>query len=199
MIRKQFPNMGLTITAIDEYANTRDENLLMTAGDYIDEVASVNAFDAIIESSGFFRVYKEVRGYYTQPREGQERKDPRIDRIISPTPELLRMGWTYGFVGVECKRSGIKANTAIAQMMDYQRAIWTLNSGHKIHLSYCFLWHLKKCHGFVGSLFAQQKLGSAYVHYNTFTLSVGEHVLFRLSDRGVEIPQINVGNRAGSR
>jgi hypothetical protein len=191
--------MTILATGLDEYANGLDENLLMTSGNYLDERQSVEAFDRIVEPSGLFKVHKEVRGYYTQPREGQERKDPRIDRILSPSPELLLSGWGYGFVGVECKRSGIKANTAIAQMMDYQRAIWTLNTGHKIHLSYCFLWPLKKCHGFAGSIFAQQKLGSAYVHYNTFTLSVGEHVLFRLSDRGPEIPQINVGNRAGSR
>jgi hypothetical protein len=177
----------------------RQNDALMTTGCYKDETESVLALSEILVESGQFKIYKEVWGYYTQPREGQERKNPRIDMILSPNPQMLKAGWRYGFIGIECKRSNIKANHAIAQMMDYQRAIWTLNTGHKICLSYCFLWHFPKCHGFVGSMFAQQKLGSAYIHYNTFTLAVGEHVLLRMHDNKIEIPQINVGNRAGSR
>jgi hypothetical protein len=173
---------------------------LLTVGDFADEAQSVISLDRHLQRCGQFKIYKEVPGYYTQPREGQDRKDPRIDRIISPTPELIRMGWHYGFIGIECKRSNIKANHPIAQMMDYQRAVWTINNGFKIALSYCFLWPFEKCHGFLGSMLAQQKLGSAYVtSYGTFTLAVGEHVLFRMSEDKIEVPHINVGNRAGSR
>lgn len=179
---------------------TVDSTCILTSGEFLTEEDSVARLHSILSDSGLFKIFREVGGYYTQPREGQDRKDPRIDLIVGPKPELLALGWNYGFVGIECKKSGVKANNAIAQMLDYQRAVWTLPKGYKIVLSHCFLWPLEKQHGVISSIFAQQKLGSAFTtNFYDLVLATGEVVIFRYGHSGAEVCQRNVGNRAGSR
>lgn len=137
-----------------------------TTGEWATELESVAALDAHVEVTGLFSIYREVRGYYLQPRIGQEDKTPRIDRILVPKPELIAAGWTLGCVGVECKRSNEKIGRPISQMLDYSRAAWLIKPANDlwIVLRWVFLWPAKATGGPIASVLAQNRLGT--LHYD---------------------------------
>ncbi len=119
----------------------------LTCGEYALEVDSAKAFDAAVEQSGLFKIWCEVPGELLQPLPGKKEKDFRIDRILCPAEKLRAAGWTKGLIGVELKRSGEKVGPPLSQCLDYLRAAWTLPSGVRVLIDYCFLWPLQKCGG----------------------------------------------------
>lgn len=134
-----------------------------TAGYYRTEVESCTALDRALEKPGLFNIYREVPGYFLQPKLGQEFKNPRIDRILTPKPALTALGWEYGPIGIECKRSMMRLGPPISQLLDYNRAIFEIKKGVWIKPEWLFLWPLDKVTGPVESILAQHRLGGAWV------------------------------------
>lgn len=154
-----------------------------------------------MEDSGLFKIYREVPGYYIQRRLHQEEKNARIDRVLSPRDSLIRCGWQHGPIGIEVKAPGTKAGPAIAQMLDYSRAVWTIPSGFNFYLSWIFLWHLEVQTNTVASILAQHRLGTACTSpWEMFTLASGQVSLLRIRrDNEVLVGKATNGRRAGSR
>lgn len=174
-----------------------------TCGDWNTEDESMAALDDIIEHSGLFMIYREVRGFYLQPRLDQELKRPRIDRVLVPRPSLIQGGWQHGPIGVEGKRSGERVGPAIAQILDYSRAAWLVepSKGLWVMLPWLFLWPAKKTGGTVASILAQHRVGTAEPTYrNGIKFATGEQVLGSFGPAGTyRIGKGTNGRKAGSR
>lgn len=180
------------------YADTRN---LVTAGSWATEEASCAALDTILDLIDGFRVFREVRGVYTQPRVAQDQKTPRIDRVLTPLPKLMELGWCHGPIGIECKRSGEKLGPPISQCLDYSRALWEINHNW-VALNWVFLWPAEKTSGTVASILAQQRIGTADTsRYHSLKLASGEAVLARFDVDGhlEHVKDGNWGRKTGSR
>lgn len=145
-----------------DYAWAQTSRFAITCGKWDTEAESVAAFDRYIAALGCFNVYTEVRGRYQFLRPAQALKAPRIDRILFPTPRLVEVGWTFGPVGVECKRSGTKTGPALNQLLDYTHAVWKIN--HTWFLpEWYFLWPVQPTSGPLESILAQHRAGGIYM------------------------------------
>jgi hypothetical protein len=177
---------------------------IKTTGPWMNEDQAKDALDEEVEKTGLFNIYREVPGYYVQRRLHQEEKEPRIDRILSPRPKLLDLRWPHGPIGIEVKVPGTKIGPVVAQMLDYSRAIWTVK-GFNFYLSWTFLWHLEKQTSTIGSILAQHRLGTAYLHRpespwgGLFFYSGDLHFLRCRWSGEVELGEASNGRRAGSR
>lgn len=180
------------------YGDTRNR---LTAGRWATEQDSVAELDRILTQIGAFNVYREVVGEYIQPRVGQDRKTPRIDRMLIPKTELIEAGWAHGPIGIECKRSGEKLGPAIAQCIDYSRAVWH-HRDYRLALNWVFLWPAEKTHGALASILAQQRIGTAFTSpYELLKLASGEQVLASFNPDG-QLRRVRAGDwgrKAGSR
>jgi hypothetical protein len=176
---------------------------LYTAGPWQSEADSAAALDAALARCDLWRVYKEVPGTLVQPRPVQQDRSVRIDRILVPGETLRNLGWTQGVVGIEIKRSGIKANEALAQCLDYGRSVFTLpTAGIDVWLKWVFLWPLEKTSGVVASILAQNRIGTAYAHRHcSLHLCSGETALLYASAdlQEVRIGKGSCGQKTGSR
>lgn len=175
----------------------------VTIGQWPDEASSARALDASLAQTTLFRVYREVWGTLTQRRPGQDGKDLRIDRVLVPTGELLKRGWTHGAVGIEVKRSNIKIGPPLAQSMDYSRTAWTLpeTGGIKVWLDWVFLWPMDRQTGPMASILAQNRIGCAYsTRWTVLHLKCGEQNLIKIERDGqIDIGEARNGQKAGSR
>lgn len=145
-----------------------------TIGQWSTESDSVAALDRVLRIGDLFRVYGEVKGTLVQPRPGQRDKGMRIDRLCTPTAKLLNLGWTFGAIGLEAKRSGEKIGPAIAQAMDYGRSVWELPGGMSAWLEYVFIWPMTRPAGTVESICAQHRIGHAHsTDWHALRLQVG--------------------------
>lgn len=175
-----------------------------TAGSYATEAEAAAAFDDAVLACGLWTVYIEVPGTLCQPRPAQSDKSLRIDRVLVPNQRLRDLGWAYGVIGVEIKKSGIGIGPPIAQAMDYSRAVWTLSQlgGTRVWLDWVFIWPMPKQSFTVASILTQNRIGSASSDIWTFLqLKSGEHNLIKVSRDGrIEIGHAIVnGRKAGSR
>jgi hypothetical protein len=160
---------------------TRDDE---TTGDWLTEQASAEAFEAAITPSGLFRVYREVAGILIQPRPSQVDKTMRIDRLLVPTAKLSAIGWAYGAIGVEIKRSGVKIGPPLAQAMDYTRGVWPIR-GILVQLGAVFLWPCGKQHGPVASLMAHNRVGTVSTSpWVSAYFQFGEETILRIDKSG---------------
>ena len=143
-----------------------NESIQTTAGQFVDEPASCQAFDDAIERSGWFRVHREVRGEYLFRRPGCEQAQPRIDRILVPTSVAMAAGWSMGFVGVEIKKSGTKLGKIVAQCMDYATACWRMPNGCRYVTEWVFIFPAEQPIGDLASVMAQHRIGTAKTGYS---------------------------------
>lgn len=109
----------------------------------------------------WFRVLPEVTGWYVGPRPHILPKQPRIDRILLPSRELMAAGWRLGPVGVECKRKGEKIGPAICQALDYSHAVFPISGGCTVALEWIFIWPIDKVTGDIASIMSQNRIGCA--------------------------------------
>lgn len=173
-----------------------------TPGNWATEDASLEAFDRLIQQTGAFRVFKQVRGQYVQNLPYKDHAEPRIDRVLMPTPETVSMGWTYGPVGVEAKKSGVKIGRPVAQMLDYRRALFNINnSGTWVHLSWVFLWPMSQIHSEFASVMAQSQVGGIAPHWKGgITIHSGQNAIAtHTPDEGFRIRNCRIGKKVGSR
>jgi hypothetical protein len=173
-----------------------------TIGDWTREEDSADALDQAIDAAGLWRIYREVEGTLIQPRPGQIDKRVRIDRVLVPTERLTARGWSHGIIGIEAKRSGVKLGPALAQAIDYGRAVWGLpNGGFRIWLDWIFVWPVASQYGTVASIMAQNRIGAANADPSTLLrLKSGGQTLIRIPRIGEPIiGPGNNGTKVGSR
>lgn len=166
------------------------------------ETENATAFDQTIEATGLFTAYPEVPGTLTQPKPGQVVKSVRIDRILVPTQTLLDHGWGHGIIGVEIKRNDAHLGRAVAQAMDYTRAIWTLpGSNFAVATPWVFIYPFDKQHGDIASLMAQNRVGTASANdWAVLRFNSGEANILHLSNTGeLRIGAGSSGRKVGSR
>ena len=172
-----------------------------TCGTWTREADSCAALDRAIEATDDFLIYKEVVGQSVQPQLGVDKQRFRIDRVLFPTAQLMRAGWTHGPIGIECKASGKRIGPALAQLFDYSRSVWLPNpaTGTWIMLQWLFLWPVNKTSSTVASVMAQHRVGSAEPRNGGLKLACGESVLYVNDQYGQRLGKGNHGLRAGSR
>ena len=177
----------------------------VTTGDYATEKASAEAFDGLVERTGLFKVFSEVPGHVAHPQWGCESGTLRIDRVLIPTTKMLEAGWTRGAIGVEIKKSGIKAGRPLSQLLDYGRCTWRLPSGITVVCRYNVLWPLDRQHGIVASIMQQNRVGCAWLGDENYGPSLyffcGEANLFiyNLDSGRLILGTAKIGERTGSR
>lgn len=182
-----------------------DQKSPKSTGEWQTEDDSVSYLKPILTTSGLFRIYNQVEGRIIQPRPFCSDKKMRIDFILSPTARLRSAGWSGGPMGLECKKSGLKINEPLAQVLDYARTIWLLPSGYMFMCQYFFIWPYHKLHGFYASIMAQNRIGTLSYDDRHFAKSLsfycGEQKAIKysfLSDK-IEIGDLSFGFKAGSR
>lgn len=156
--------------------------------------------EAMNRLSNYFGVLREVTGWYVQSRSHCKPKQPRIDRIITPKRPLLDAGWDLGPVGVECKRSGEKLGPIISQCLDYQRASFPIHAGYTVNLEWIFVWPSGVVPGDIGSIMAQQRVGTMQPLKNGIELGCGDGFDRTISvEHGVRYRRPACGYKVGSR
>lgn len=172
-----------------------------TNGCHALEVGVWAEFDATIERlAEYFSVLREVSGWYIQARAHCQPKQPRIDRVLCPLPKLRDAGWDLGPVGVECKRSDSKLGPVISQAIDYQRAVFPVNASYTVNLEWVFIWPTGPVAGDIGSIMAQQRIGSMQPLGNGIGFMCGDGFENRISvEHGVRYRRPRCGYKSGSR
>jgi hypothetical protein len=181
---------------------TDDCDREVTSGSWATETEAARDLDERLNTIGCFRVFKEVRGYYVQPRVGCDDEQPRIDRILIPEKSLVEKGWMLGAVGIECKVSGKKLGPVVSQCMDYSRAVFTLPTNQiRICVSWVFIWSTLSIKGNLASLMAQNCVGEARGgSYELFRLgTAGGHILEVMTDGYISVRNPACGRKVGSR
>lgn len=172
-----------------------------TVGNHSVETDCWSEFDAVMATLDvYFKVMKEVTGWYLQPRSHCQPKQPRIDRILLPREPLRAQGWDLGPVGVECKRSGEKLGPVISQAIDYQRAVFPIHGGMTVNLEWTFIWPSGVVAGDLGSIMAQQRIGHMQPRGNGIEFGCGDGYAQSISvEYGVRYRRPSCGYKVGSR
>lgn len=174
---------------------------ILTCGGFTEESAGLDALDSSIAKSGAFKLYREVSGWYIQPRFDAEQKSARIDRILVPMRKAIDAGWHGGPIGIEGKKSGHKVGRIISQAMDYSRCAWELPEGFCIVLRWVFIWPLTNPKGDLESVMAQNRIGCAGPASTArivFSCG-GTNGITILADGSMQTTPLPMGRKAGSR
>lgn len=143
-------------------AGERVQEQAFTDGDGGNEREVCQNFDEVFaRHEKWFRVLPEVSGWYVGARPHVQPRQPRIDRILLPSRELMAAGWHLGPVGVEIKRPGEKIGRAICQALDYAHAVFPISGGCTVSLEWIFIWPFDKAIGDIASIMSQNRIGSA--------------------------------------
>ena len=185
----------------------------VACGDFANEDDSCAAFDAIVESGGFWSVHKEVNGCSIQNYAFQEAKTYtangmrfgyRIDRVLVPTNTLIRQGWKHGPIGVELKRSDELFAVPFQQCVDYRRSVFVLPHNFTLYLDLLFVFPYETPTGELASLCSQNRIGNAFI--NTWDGSLKFYcgndyrLLTQHKDGKVEVGSFKTfGRKAGAR
>ncbi len=178
-----------------------DTSNQFTCGGWSTERESCVAFDDLVEHTAAFRVYKEVQGRYTQLRPCQELTTPRIDRVLVPKDELIKLGWSLGPIGVECKRSDARLGPPISQCIDYSRALWRI-ANNWVWLDWVFIWPAGGTGGTVASILAQQRIGTVHTsRWYSLSFGTGGQRLAQFDNDGYMdvVKPATSGRKTGSR
>lgn len=192
-------------------AHPQNGQQILTTGGFATEAHAVADIKRRLERIDLFNVYTEVWGTNMHTLRGKEKRSDdktqekglRIDMILSPKKELIRLGWNLGAVGVEIKRSGEKLGRVVSQSMDYTRTAFEIEKkgGILTVLRWVFIWHLGKPYGDIQSVMAQNNIGWAYSdQYSPFVLGCdGTKALEWQSPDRFWIKQPICGTKVGSR
>lgn len=173
-----------------------------TFGTWDTEEDAAKEFDRLVMIGGLFRnVYREIPGFYVQPKMFQTEKKCRIDRILMPSPALIEAGWEHGPIGVELEASRRKVAGPIEQLMDYTRAAWTIEKGYHILIERFFLWPWCESAGNVLSLAVQHRIGGISISWeHELRFWVGStRVIGRNADGSILARKIASGKKSGHR
>lgn len=170
-----------------------------TIGDWQSEEDAAEAFDHVIDQLDMFMVYKEVVGRVQFFRPFETPAAVRIDRILVPNSRLRAAGWTFGPVGIEIKRSGIKIGRPLGQLIDYARSTFKLGNTWIVP-EWFFMFPLPATHGPLDSVLASQRCGGVSTHGNEVTFCSSQTIAV-LAPGKADIRTHNArnGKKVGSR
>lgn len=166
------------------------------------EAEVCQGFDGVFAlNHRWFRVLSEVPGWYVSARPRREIKQPRIDRILLPTRELMAEGWCLGPVGVELKRGGEKIGRAVCQALDYANAAFPISGGCTVYLEWVFIWPITSVTGDIASIMTQNRIGwaSSWNGVEIVLKAGGGNVLRCNPDQVHSVSRPACGYKAGSR
>jgi len=172
-----------------------------TTGEWKTEAEAWEDFDRVIDQSAAFKVYREVEGFYVQPRSCTEDKSASIDRILCPLRKAIDAGWPDGAFGVEGKKSGTKIGKIVAQAMDYSRCAFHLDSGFVILLPWVFIFPADGQLGDLASVMAHNRIGTACLSLNgrlCFSCA-GINGIVIGPDGDIDAKKLPLGQKRGSR
>ena len=170
-----------------------------TAYDFATEKAAVADLQQRLKNVWLFNVHCEVDSAEITHRKPwhETKKGFRIDLILEPTDELIDSGWPYGYIGIECKRSGIPLGPPIIQMLQYHNATWRVR-GEVVELDYIFLWPCRKQSSLAASIFAQTHTGSVEQCDAGLRFCGGEAPMFWIEGGVVDWKKVKQGSKLGS-
>jgi hypothetical protein len=173
-----------------------------TIGDYKCEKQSEEAFKSAVNLAHWI-VHSQVRGWLPAMGHREGNNGVRIDFVLEPKPEFISNGWTYGFIGIECKVPLTRLGPVIAQASDYASANWKLKCGRVIVTRSVFIWRSSHVAGNVLSWMMSRRVGTADLT-RSGTLLLGWGPTIAYADNGPnEAPRIakrlDGGNKKGSR
>lgn len=178
---------------------------VFTEGGFNDEVLAMESLDLWLESAKAFRVHREVRGQYIQPRCYTEEKGGRIDRLLIPLRPLVAAGWREGAIGIEGKKSGHKIGKVVTQAIDYSRCIFELDAdtgppGMLLMLKWIFIYPLADPGFDLGSIMAQNRIGCVRIesHRLVFACAATNGIVIHQDGR-IEVKHLPMGSKRGSR
>lgn len=177
----------------------------ITLGHFMQEHQAWDAFDqAVALDGGLWKSYAEVRGYHFAPMVGQDHEGKQIDRILVPTAKMIELGWKYGSIGIEVKKSGMALAPIFSQCLDYRRSVFTLTHNFRIHLDTIFVFEADKQQGGMGHLCCANRIGTCHRDKRTGRLKfyLGELCVFRFEADGKPKFGLNVnsvGRKCGHR
>lgn len=179
---------------------------ILTGGEFENEPAAWEWFDAMIDRSKSFRNCKEVRGTYIQPRIDTDEKDARIDRVLIPLKPAIEAGWGDGAIGIEGKKSGTKIGKLISQAMDYTRCVWELEEHHSsvpgllLMTRWVFIYPVDRIVGDIESIMAQNRIGYVRISSRMLAFSCGGTNGITIDAGGlIDVKQLPMGRKRGSR
>jgi len=177
---------------------------VMTGGEFETEPEAWAAFDTMVGKSGAFRIHREVRGEYIQPRVDTELKTARIDRILIPLSKAVEAGWVHGAIGVEGKRSSVKIGRLVSQALDYSRCLFHLKHnppGLLVGLSWVFLYPVDRITCDLESVMVNNRIGYAGISHRALQFNVSSTHVLTISNDGTVIAraELLMGKKRGSR
>jgi len=107
----------------------RRESSPRTTGNFSTHKAAEAFFDKMLGSE-FFRIEKEVMGrrlFDDKPVWGGNGQIMRLDRILHPTEKARNIGWKYGAIGVEIKKTGEKIGGVFTQVLEQRQGLYQSN------------------------------------------------------------------------
>lgn len=174
-------------------------------GDWETETESVEYVKDLLKRSELFNIYREVEGQIMHPRPFCEEKGVRIDFILTPKDKLRNAGWNGGPIGLECKKSGIKLNSPLAQVMDYSRTVWLLKNGYMFMCQYYFIWPYHKVQQLFASIMAQNRIGTCSYEANNYRKTLGffcgeaKVIKYDFESSNLSVGKCDFGFKTGSR
>lgn len=173
----------------------------LTTGDYVTEAVAVDTLLAAI-GDRWFRPYREVEGHYLFTRPHTEDRQPRADLILRPTGEAVAAGWSLGVIGVEAKRSGVHLGPLVAQVLDYQGAVFYPDGGTGVVPLLWALWPAGQVAGPMASVLAQRRIATASIATTRglrVRLKVGGRNVLSVGADGMVVGSLVAGRKRGSR
>ena len=173
-----------------------------TQGNYKTEDSAHEYIDQLLGTAGdLFKVFSEVDGVFSSVRLGH--KEVRIDRVLWPLRPLLAIGWRYGAVGIEIKKSNHPAGRLINQASDYVESMWTIpSSGLRFALNSVFIFPAFEYTDALASVMAARRVGHVAERSGRLMLSLNHSRLLDYWEgewRVGDSPNIKCGMKVGSR
>ena len=162
--------MGDTLTTCGDYKTERDAELDFDRliGAPPDALSDLDIGNFLTED---WKVFRQVACKNRGEKTGGS---GRIDRILIPTPTLVQKGWYRGAIGVEIKKTGLKANSPIKQASSYSTASFKIpigggGGGVEIIVEAVFLFPLEDPGSLCSSLMNQLRVGTCHKE-NTYPM-----------------------------
>ncbi len=108
----------------------------------------------------------------------------RIDRVLIPLLPAMQMGWRWGCVGVEIKKSDTKLGKAVCQALDYRRSVFRLPNGNLTMLDQVFIWPVDEVSGDIASVMMQNRVGIARYDEDCYAIQFMFNGVIALGMRG---------------
>jgi hypothetical protein len=176
-----------------------------TAGDFPTEGHASVYLDKLLDTaSEMFKICREVDGVHRAPSARQKTLGVRIDYVLWPKRRLIDLGWRFGVIGIERKKSNHPAGGLIAQAEDYMQSIFKMPHGVDVCLNSVFLFPAFENTGVVASILAQRRIGFVFERRGRLGLSLNHTALldwaYETGDPYIgKSVNLNCGGKVGSR